>query len=330
MGRRLRALRRRLLTPDVAECSLARRGFVRKDADAQRALETVGAMFLRGYAHAVESADMAEARARLAEVPDPWRGFAYEGAGMGAAVLDGLAPRRVSRVARLLEGEGDRHVYLVYVGIGWAMARLPRLRWPAPDRLDPLLRGLVLDGWGFHQAYFHTHRYVHEQAPPPSLRWPGDATAAFNRHPIDQGIGRALWFVGGTDVQRVAGLVERFAPQRRADLWAGVGLAATYAGAADAGELTALCTLAGRHAPQLAQASAFAADARVRAGLVQPHTGVATAVFCGTTPAAATALSHSLRPRTADNTSVPAYESWRRALIDHFTDQFAVTGGVRS
>ena len=327
MGHRLRALRRRMLTPDVAECSLQRRGFHRKSAAAQENLETVGAMFIRGYAHAVEARCPAEAHEWLAEVPSAFRGFAYEGAGMGAAVLDGLPFGGGGHVAALLEGPGEAHVYLIYVGIGWAMARLPRFRWPAPESLDPLLRSLVLDGYGFHQAYFHTRRYVHEQYRELPFRWPAPPRGAHSHHAVDQGIGRALWFVGGTDVGEVSTLITAFPAERHADLWAGTGLAATYAGGVDESELRRLARNAGRHRPQLAQASAFAAEARVRAGIVLPHTGVATGVLCGMTAQDAARVTQEERPAGAGGRGdVPAYETWRSAIAD----RFAVHGGVQA
>src|SRR5262249_53674834 len=74
------------------------------------------------------------------------------------------------------------------------------------------------------------------------------------------------------------------------------GLAATYAGGAGEAELRLLADRAGEHRPQVAQASAFAADARVRAGLVVPHTELATQVFCGATPEEAAGISAAARP----------------------------------
>ncbi|HXV93488.1 MAG TPA: DUF1702 family protein [Pseudonocardia sp.] len=323
---RIRALRRRLLTPDVSETTLDRRGFHKKSPEAQELLETVGRSFLDGYAAAVEARSAAEAEEKLEEVPRAFRGFAYEGAGMGAAMLDGLSPGRGRRVAELLAGRGDRHVYMVYVGIGWAMARLPRFCWPRAETLDPLLRGLVLDGYGFHQAYFHTRRYVHQQYEERAFPWPADATRAHSHRAIDQGIGRAMWFVAGTDPERVASMIDAFPARRQADLYAGTGLAATYAGGVDAGELALLRERAGRHAPQLAQASAFAAEARVRAGLVTAHTPVATQVLCGTTPEHAAQVTHDLRPHRPAGDGLPAYETWRQRVAD----RFAQLGGVPS
>jgi len=55
----------------------------------------------------------------------------------------------------------------------------------------------------------------------------------------DQGIGRAMWFVGGTDVELVATMIDKFPDHRRADLYSGAGLAATYAGGAHEQELRA-------------------------------------------------------------------------------------------
>jgi len=329
VGRRTRAFLRRVLTPDVAECSLERRGFHRKSAEAQYNLETIGAMFLAGYAHAVEARDAAETHERLAGVPTAFRGFAYEGAGMGAAVLDGLPGTGRGHVRRLAEGPGAAHVYLVYVGVGWALARLPRFRWPSVEGYDPLLRGLVLDGYGFHQAYFATQRYVHEQYREREFPWPGDATRAHSHHIIDQGIGRALWFVGGSDVDVVTGLVERFPQDRRSDLYAGIGLAATYAGGVTADELTRLRARAGEFGPELAQGAAFAAEARVRAALLVPHNAVATGVLCGTTPEHAARITQDVRPSTAEAlaaTGEPAYQPWRRAIAA----RFLTVGGVPS
>jgi hypothetical protein len=321
-----RALRRRLLTPDVSETSLDKRGFHKKSAAAQERLETVGRTFLIGYAHAVEARTPADAEERIDEVPDWLRGFAYEGAGMGFAMLDGLPFGRSDNVRRFLAlPVGDRYQYLAYVGIGWAMARLPRFRWPKPSSLDPVLAPLVLDGYGFHQAYFHTARYVEGQYVNPSFPWPGGPHGSYANNAIDQGIGRAMWFIGGTDPQRVADLVETFPESRRADLYSGVGLAATYASGADEHELWSLARRAGDHIGNVAQGCAFAANARVRAGIVPEHTARATHVFCGTTPAEAARLADELRPAGSDGDK-PAYEVWRQRLASEFVS----LGGVNT
>jgi hypothetical protein len=219
-------------------------------------------------------------------------------------------------VADLLAGRGDQHLYMAYIGVGWALARLPRWRWHRLTAPDPLLRWLALDGYGFHQAYFRTMQYVVRQRREKAFPWPGDGPPGYPARAIDQGIGRALWFVGGTDVEVVCRLVDGFAPGRRADLYSGVGLAATYAGGADADELTRLWRHAGRYRGQVAQGSAFAAQARVRAGLVVPHNELATEIFCGMSTRDAALVTEKAGEGLADSDALPAYEIWRQRITD--------------
>jgi hypothetical protein len=314
LGNGWRALRRSILTPNVSETSIEKRGFHRKSPAAQELLETVGSMFLTGYGHAMEARTVTDAENRLEELPTRFKGFAYEGAGMAYTMLDQLPLGGGGRVREFLAGRGDRHNYMIYVGIGWAMARLPRFLWPKPDSVDPLLRWLVLDGYGFHQAYFKTEQYVTGHYRDPHFPWPGDATGGYANNAIDQGIGRALWFVGGTDAAKVADLIEGYAPQRHADLWSGAGLAATYAGGGERDELAAFAERAGEHRALLAQGSAFGAEARVRAGLLVPHTEAATRVLCGLVPAEAARVCATTRPDHPDEGGVPAYEIWRNRI----------------
>lgn len=311
------ALRRRILTPGVSATRLDVRGFREKDAASKELLETVGRTFLHGYALAAEAGDPLDAEEGLEQVPTRFRGFAYEGAGMGFAVRDGLPLGRRDHTARFLTGRAEAHVYMVYVGIGWAMARLPRFRWPDSRTLDPLMIPLALDGYGFHQAYFKTRKYVTEQFREQAFPWPAGPDAAYSPRAIDQGIGRALWFVNGTDPRRVADTIDGFAPERHADLYSGAGLAATYAGGVTADELRLFADRAGEHRPGVAQASVFAAEARVRAGLVVPHTGLATEVLCCTTPDEAAALSLAARPDRPEG-DLPAYEVWRQRVAAEF------------
>lgn len=311
-----RAVRRRLITPSHNETKLSTRGFYEKSPEARETLETVGATFLDGYAFAVEARDQDEAHEWLERIPVRFRGFGYEGAAMGLAMLDGLPVPGNGRVAAFLAGHGAPHDYMVHVGVGWAMARLPRFRWASIAPTDPLLGWLALDGYGFHQAYFRTQRYVDEHYREPAFPWPGDETRRYARHAIDQGIGRALWFIGGTDPATVANLVEGFAADRRPDLYSGVGLAACYAGGADEAELLDLIARADRYRPQLAQGAAFAATARVEAGLVIPHTELAARLLCGLTPQQATEICAQARPSPVVDDRLTAYEVWRRQISE--------------
>jgi hypothetical protein len=314
----------------VSSTALDVRGFHIKDQDARELLETVGRSFLSGYAKAAETGSSEAAVPGLEEIPIRFRGFAYEGAAMCFALFDAL-PFGGGRIDRLLAGRGQAHIYMVHVGIGWAMARIPRFLWHRLRVPDPLLRWLVLDGYGFHQAYFRTDRYVHRQFRDERFPWPADGPAWYADRAIDQGIGRAMWFVGGGDARAVAGLIDRFPENRRPDLYAGSGLAASYAGGAGEAELRWFLRHAGQCAPQVAQGAVFAATARVHAGLVVPHTELAARVFCGMTPRQAADLADRERPGPGDAPDVaatpahrtdpagtPVYEAWRQRIAGAF------------
>ncbi|WP_192767364.1 DUF1702 family protein [Plantactinospora soyae] len=313
-----RGLRRRILTPSTSATKLGVRGFHEKDAESKELLETIGSTFLGGFSHAAEARTTGEAEVGLERVTVRFRGFAYEGAAMGFAIRDALPFGRGDNISRFLAGRGQSHVYMAYVGIGWAMARLPRVLWTRIAPTDPVLRWLALDGYGFHQAYFHTNRYVHERYQHDRFPWPVEGPQWYANRVLDQGVGRALWFVCGTAPALVVKTIETFPRHRWPDLYAGTGLAATYAGGADESELRTLWDAAGDCRPQVAQGAAFAASARLRAGLVVPHNEVATRVFCGMPAAEAAQMSDGNRPDAPVRGDEPAYEVWRRRVANEF------------
>jgi enediyne biosynthesis protein E3 len=190
------------------------------------------------------------------------------------------------------------------------------MRWRAIAPRDPLLRWLALDGYGFHQAYFHTAKYVddHYQARIPG--WP----SSYASRAADQGIGRALWFVNGSDVEHVAKSIGAFAPSRQADLWSGAALASVYAGGPGPGELEEMVRLAGPYRSHAAQGAAFAAGARVLAGLVTPGTELGVKAHCGMSAAEAAAVTDEAKQGLPEaDGPVPAYELWRQRIRARFT-----------
>ncbi|WP_337797972.1 DUF1702 family protein [Nocardiopsis sinuspersici] len=314
------AFRRRIMTPKPTAVKLRTRGFHDKSPDTRAVLETVGGSFLTGLGDAVETMSPEHTEQRLLAVDRRYRGFAYEGAAMGFTLLDGILPGR-GRSRRFLDGPGSGHVYMTYIGVGWAMARLPRPLWPDTRTLDPVLRWLVHDGYGFHQAYFHTERYVRGRARDDRAAR-GTSDGAYALRAADQGMGRALWFVAGAAPDVVVSLVDAFPAERRADLYSGIGLAATYAGGADEKELIRLRESAWEHRWNLAQGSAFAAEARVHADLVVPHCETATNVFCGTDTDRAARLCRELRPGAETpetDPALPRYELWRTLLANELS-----------
>lgn len=293
------------ISPD--ETTFARRGFEGGDPELRGYLESIGQTFVLGYHAALVDNDPPALEAVLNKVAQEMHGFVYEGAAMALALLDFLTPWKRDRLTTFINGPGAAHVYMVYVGAGWAMARLPWGSWGINRRLeqmDPLLRWLAIDGYGFHEGYFHWPKSIGQQQKP--LRMNGYIGRAF-----DQGLGRSLWFVKGADVKRIAMTLDAFPPERRDDLWSGVGLAAGYAGGVRRPDLENLREVSGTHLSQLAQGVAFAAKARQRAGNPAAHTALACEVFCGlSTNATVRITDDALEGLTAEG-GEPAYEVWR-------------------
>lgn len=302
-----------------AEATFARRGFRRSSAGAVSHLETIGGAFLRGY-HAALAADDADGLAAvLNETADEFRGFAFEGAAMALELFDRLTPWSRRRLRSFLDGAGSVHVYMVHVGAGWAFARLPWLRRAAVrglDKFDPLLRWLVVDGFGFHEGYFHSDAYVRARQRPRHL-------SGYGPRAFDQGLGRSLWFVEGADVATLPATIAAFEADRREDLWSGVGLACAYAGGVGTEEVERLKVSAGLYAPCLAQGATFAAKARTRAGIATPHTESACRVMCGMSAADASLLADDALRRLPRGGAEPAYEVWRRRVRAEYSQEVA-------
>lgn len=311
-------LRMRLFGISPDEVTFARRGFQSTTPEAQAHLENIGTTFLIGYHLALEH-DASDALAKqLHEVEPTFQGFAFEGAAMALALLDQLVPWKKGRIQAFLAGAGDTHAYMVHVGLGWSWARLHRRVERQLPKLDPILRWLALDGYGFHEGYFYWRRSVRQQVVPRSLK-------GYARRAFDQGLGRSLWFVDGTDVERIVQTIATFPPSRQPDLWSGLGLACTYAGGVDEAALTALQQSIGDFLPYLAQGAAFAAKARQRAGNMTPHTEAACTLLCGLSAHEAALLTDEALLDLPSDAEQPAFEVWRQRIQAHFVQEMALS-----
>jgi len=320
----LGSLRRLALTPQLAEVTFGKRGFPVTPSAATAHLEAIPQAVICGFEWGIDARNQWEVEARLDLVNPEQRGFAYEGVTMAFTVLDAMKGGRGTRTRDLLRGPGAPHVFLAYIGIGFAMARLPRPLWKkvVPDLTGspyyPTMSWLAVDGYGFDRAYFDTPKWVDQQRIPRAYPWEGSRD--YFRRAVDQGIGRALWFIHGAQVPAVATAVGNFAEHRQADLWSGVGLAATFAGGCPASDLGILRREAGSHQPDLAQGAVFAGRARAYSGYVPPHTEVATAVLADLVMGAAVTLADDSAVRTGDAGPLPDYELWRQRVRAHFSE----------
>ena len=301
----------KLLSIDGREVTFARRGFCSSKPEVRERLEHVGTIFLMGYHAALQENKPEELTERLERVELEYRGFAYEGAAMALTLQDAIAPGS-NRLTGFMAGAGKQHIYMLHVGAGWAYARLPWLRRRIEAvirKFDPVLRWLVLDGYGFHQGYFHF------KIPLSSAL---NRLSVGARHVFYQGLGRSLWFVHGCDPHQISKTISGFPALYQCDAWSGIGLACAYAGGVATPDLQEFVSVAGRFDSALAQGAAFAAKARQLAGNKAGHTEEACAVLARMSTDEAASLCDRTLAEVERNSSSP-YQQWRELVQNYFS-----------
>jgi enediyne biosynthesis protein E3 len=223
----LSGLKRKLIGLSYEEASFERLGFPGRNTPCRKHLESVLHTFIDGFNWAVEAADTTELVQRLNSSKSPELvGFAYEGAGLYLGMLDLMLPG-ASRLEKFTHSVAAVHNYIAMVGAGFAIARAPlglRRMESYKRRLDELTAFCLADGLGFHEGFFHWKNSVDGQPAPASLDLQ-------DRTLFDSGIARAMWWVYGADPGAIAAAISRFAEARRPEMWAGVGVAMSYASA---------------------------------------------------------------------------------------------------
>lgn len=284
-----------------------------------RQLDQVPQAVVAGFEAALESPNLQTLTDRVELIRPEHVGFAYEGAAMALTITDVAFGTR--RLAALLEGPSRQHLFLAYIGVGFALARLPRPTWRRLNLdLDippyhPALSWLVVDGYGFDLAYFNHRRLVRDQWRPKTWPWLGESE--YFHRAIDQGIGRALWFIDGADITKVRLSISRFPHERHADLWSGVALAATFAGplcATGAEQLLEACHDTGLRNGVLIGAS-LAAKARDFSGVVPQHSRDAARWLTGLDITQLAHITDLSQPKESTRPGL-AYSEWRQNIAE--------------
>ena len=312
--------RGRLLVPPLpaATITFAQRGFRTGEPAVRDLLHRHAASFVDGYERQRRPGAVG-IHDELATVATIERGFAYEGAAFAAAWADLVRPgpaRRHPRsdgtlpghLGRLLTGPGAHFVHLSHVGAGWLGAVLP---WRLVLRrlpLDPLLRWLTLDGAGFARGFFGGQRGIRRLA---GRRDRHTAVQAV----LYQGVGRSLWFAENADIAAIDEQIRHFPPRLRAELWAGVGLAACYAGGRSTAALAQAVECSGLDRVALAQGAAFAAEARRRGGQTPAVTAAAVVELTGVPCATAAAWTRETATAARElGPGIDAYRFWQTKI----------------
>jgi enediyne biosynthesis protein E3 len=303
-----------------SQITFTKRGFFESSPEVTVRLERVGLTFLAGFRSAlVENSIESCANCLESEIDSDWRGFGYEGAAFGFAILDAFTPWKAFRWRRFAEGPACSHIYMIHVGFGMALAELPftRARMSVSLRAfrDPVLSWLAIDGFGFHHGFFYSRRNREIGAVRNPLK--GEAAKVF-----DQGLGRSLWFVMGAEATRLEAWISSRSGSRQSDLWAGVGLAAAYAGGIEGASLERLLGRIKGFRPAFAQGVAFAAKARQRAGNPAAHTETAARIACGVSACEAAQVTDACLFGLDGASTLPSYQQWRAKIRESFQIHF--------
>jgi enediyne biosynthesis protein E2 len=324
----LGALRKRVIAPPMNITSFAVRGF--QDTPARWQLEESARQVGMGFEIAIETKGNDDIADRLELLEKQFRGLAYEGAVFALALRDIMSPRPGHKNVESFIGVGGRgahQVFMAYIGIGFACARVPKFLWKRafPNQAllpeSPALNWMILDGYSFHEAYFKTKKWVDGQYISPKVPWDGPHDYVLRA--MDHGIGRAMWFINGGDVERLTRMIGGFKPARHSDLWSGAALAASYAGGVGEDALTDFLKAAWDYKAEVAQGAVFAIKQRVLSDLVTPHTELASQIFCEMTPEEAASLTDKASANIPEG-KVPGYEIFRQRIQSNFTGSTVV------
>lgn len=305
-------IRRRLFGIPSAKAVFSRPGFAE---EAWLRFQPVAYSLVEGYHATLEDSRFEVLVPRLNAIDPALHGFAYEGAGMGLAALDCIAPWK-QRLKAFVEGPGAPHIYPIYVGVGLALARLHRRPERYLSRLDPLLGWVIADGYGFHEGFFHRRRYIDQRAVPTHL-------SPYGRRLFDQGMGRCIWFSSGALIDRVASIIAPFPKTRQSDLWSGVGMACAYGGGASREDLEHLLEIARPYRLQLAQGAAVAAQGHQQAGIMPEYTELTCEILCGLSASRAARIMDLARENLPFDGPEPAYEIWLRRAQEQLAAEHA-------
>ncbi len=250
---------------------------------------------------------------QLNAIDAEWRGYAYEGAGLGFAIFDYMLPWR-KRLQQFVNAIEEPYIVSIYIGAGMALGMMRSQR---PERFlarqeHVLFRWMVLNGYGFFKGFFSQKRYITGQEVPAHL-------STYARSIFDQGVGRSIWFAKRGAIEQVAATIADFPEERQADLWSGAGFACTYSGNALGRQgCEQLWEAAGRYQPHLTTAAALAAHRRYGSKYIPLYTEQACEVFCGLSSERAAQIATDALAGLSQEHNEKAHMLWRERIEAYF------------
>ncbi|HEY9802379.1 MAG TPA: DUF1702 family protein [Leptolyngbyaceae cyanobacterium] len=280
------------------------RGVSLLPAEAAQRLNNIHSSYTQGYQIATTTNELEAILPQLSTVPADLLGFALEGVGTGLGQRDLVTPTEYSRVEAFVKSSQDAYENYVYVGVGLMLGRQKLSIEPYLESLSLTKLWPLIDGYGFQYGFSHWQDYLQGQPMPATLS--GYACQVF-----DQGMGRSIWFIDGTDVNCIPKTIAAFPQERQINLWAGVGYACVYAGGVERQTLEALKIAAGPYEHILTQAAASVAKSRQVIGNADFYTELGCEVMCGMGAKAAAETVDKMLDKLCTTIHTPAEEGWQ-------------------
>lgn len=194
----------------------------------------------------------------LEKTEPEFRSIAYESASMSIAIKDFEAGTFPKGWFAFADGPALKHTAQVYVGLGWAIAKLNLPFLETLKKLNTQFYFRIADGCGYYDGSFRRRQTVLSQQLPAYL--PAAALPMY-----DQGVGRSIWYSAKNDINKIQRMIQTFPVNRQAGLWRGIGIAVAYVGGCNDADLKILFQYAATNGLQLAYGAALAARSRIRA-----------------------------------------------------------------
>lgn len=235
-------------------------------------MKTVATAYLDGLSLSNEL-EVVKLKAILDSLAPLDRGVYYEGAAAGKAISDLSKNPDIREAMALIEAIPD-YSFVLYMGIGEAMAQLEVAPMSFGSFKDEKWAGQIVEGYGFFNGYFRWFDTLVRQTYPVGLL--PDLRDAY-----DQGLGRAIYFIANGQPYKIRDYIGNFAPERQKELWAGLGQSAAYVGGSSESELRKLLYLASHNRVELMQGVLLGVSARIQQKFVPEHTDAARSIICG-------------------------------------------------
>lgn len=251
----------------------------------------------------------------LEEIPATYRSIGYESASMAIALKGFEKDNDTTEWQIFANGPARAHQAQLYIGLGWAIAKLNLPFLSIVEKLNPLLHFRVADGCGYYDGSFRQRQSVMNRQLPVYL--PNAVLPLY-----DQGLGRSLLYTCNADINKIKKTIETFSAKRHAALWRGTGIAVGYVGGCTDKVLKNIFDYAGEHGVQLACGAALAAKSRIDANSMTTDTDRSSRLWFTLAGEAVKIFSVIPENVAANYEREDFYNCWIKQIEEGLTERF--------